>query len=193
MKMKKIISMISAAVIAASMTAVTAVPASAAEYTAWQKSYGSFLKKELKNENALDEGFSLFDFDKNGIPELALVKDGKMELYTFRNNKLEKITKFESKRDISYNPSTGVIKVGDDTSYQTEGNLTYYRYKNGKLSKVLEASFKKNSKNVRVYKVNGKTMSESKYNALIKQKKLTADYGLGGDFYIEESAFSLLI
>ena len=95
MKMKKIISMVSAAVIAASMSAVTAVPASAANDTGWKSLYAKYLKQEAKKgaenkPNTYDVYFSLYDLDNDNTPELIESADVK-KIITYKNKKLYQI------------------------------------------------------------------------------------------------------
>ncbi|MCR5168057.1 MAG: hypothetical protein K6C13_12720 [Oscillospiraceae bacterium] len=97
--MKKFVSMVSAAVIAASMTVVTAVPASAAKDTGWKKAYTDFLKKEAKKNIGedfqhtwdtlkLEKSFSVYDLDGNKTPELIVFDDMGTHIYTYSGGKV---------------------------------------------------------------------------------------------------------
>ena len=115
---KKIISMIIAAVIVASMSAVSATSTSAETEIGWKTAYTDFLKKEAKkkitNEDVanqldymgLEKSFSIYDLDGNGTPELIVFDTG-TTIYTYSGGKLVKMKLLRRNNDYLSGESSG--------------------------------------------------------------------------------------
>ena len=187
MRIKKIISMISAAVIAASMSAVTAVPASAASDSGWKTAYSTYLKKKAKDlkESGITGGlgagiggYSICDLDQNGTPELIentfSAHVGSCEIYTCENGKMKLLGDSDlcDYGEIYYDPSTKVISA----EYLGISNQTkQYKIENGKLV----MTYYSNDSMHQEYYINEKKVTEKEYNSSMSAHHLKGMIRLG--------------
>ena len=186
MKMKKIISMVSAAVIAASMSAVTAIPASAAANTSWKTVYSKYLKEKAVIPGVSEMlNFSLCDFDQDGTPELILGGSGghndTCTVYTCVNGKLTELGDCGlcDCGEIYYDPSTKTISA----EYKGQiKEIRQYKLANGKLTQTYYACADDNYPPDIEYKINEKTVAKAEYDKSVSEHKLSGKIRLGRTF-----------
>ena len=193
MKMKKIISMISAAVIAASMSAVAAVPASAASDTGWKTAYTKYLKQEAKKSDAyVNRDFSVYDLDGNGTPELILLPD---TVYTYKGGKMVKV-KIESDDEytplglggLEYSPAkhTFAIQPGGSSRYIVELNQIF-KMENDRIFMCFSADVFVDDNSNYEYLINKKKCSESEYEKAYAENIPSETISIGYSFKMTES------
>ena len=193
MKFKKIISVISAAVMAVSALSVSAVPVSAANDTdSWKTVYSKYLKNKIKKMDPSiipeDYKFSVNDLDDNGTPELILSEGPyhyvSCDIYTCKDGKLKKLGSTGSNGVFDYDPVNNVI----ESSYTGMGvvSSTLFKMKNGKMSRMIYF-LSYNSVNGESFLVSDKEVSKATYEKYTKKYAMASRITLGRDYSLTET------
>lgn len=191
MKFKKIISLISAAVMAVSALSVSAVPVSAADDTdSWKTVYSRYLKKLAKDKDSSNIAFSINDLDDNGTPELILSEGtyhgAGCTIYTYKseNGKLKKLGSVGSYGTFDYDPENKII----ESSWVGMGLVSsaQFRIKNEKMTQIIKFEFW-NMQGEEEYALNGKNVSKKTYDKYADKYAVECRVPLGRAFSLTET------
>ena len=202
MKMKyRFISAICAAFLSASVLSVTAY---AAGEKTWQSAYSAFLKEEAKTDKSgtafseFVKGFSIYDLDNNGIPELIYSSNGDKfsdtRIYTYNNGKMLRLTVFGiDKNDTDFWSNYGYIgfspETGEIVNYSTGTGVSYSYFKliNNKLVFQFETSYGGRTVDVPQGTWKGEDISDNEYFERLWKRYPKGMMRLGRDFSLSDA------
>lgn len=181
MKTKKLISALSAAAVLVSAMPVTAYVTADSDdpsvYESWEEAYRKLLEDayavnpdfDFGNKEGYESKFELYDVDKDGTPELFMSKGGLRPdtclVYSFYNKKLSDPLEVGTYGNAFCDPNAHYV-VHYDT-HMGDLNLAYYKLEKGEftLEKTFFSNFLNEDATPRLYKMDGKEVSETEFTS----------------------------